>query len=50
MFPSLVEELRRIKEKGENGNPSTPKVFDILDLFLSFPLIDHWFSPKYVCI
>jgi hypothetical protein len=48
-FPSLVEELRRSKEKGERRSASTLRG-NCIDVLLSFELIDHWFSPMNVCI
>jgi hypothetical protein len=39
-FPNLVEEPRRRKDQGENGNASTPRgnSIDVIPLFI---LIDH---------
>jgi hypothetical protein len=43
-FPSLIEKLRRRKEKGAKEDVSTLKVSRLM-YSSHFEIINHWFSP-----
>jgi hypothetical protein len=43
-FPSLIEEVRRSKEKGAKEDASKLKVSWLM-YSSHFEIIDHWFSP-----